>query len=124
MATEAAHAAHDAGHVHPGWKTYLKIAVVLFVLTALEVLAYEIVESHSPAGLAQALEPVFVPVLLVLSAAKFALVAMFYMHLKMDGTLLSTIFAFSLVLAALVIVSLMILFAYLWAHSPTVNPLK
>jgi heme/copper-type cytochrome/quinol oxidase subunit 4 len=48
---------------------------------------------------------------------------MFYMHLKSDGKLLSTIFSFSLLLAAVIIVGLMILFGYLYHHSPTTNPL-
>jgi cytochrome c oxidase subunit 4 len=113
-----------AEHAHPGWQTYLKIALILFVLTALEVAAYEVVHRHSPAGLASMLEPVVVPVLLILSAFKFALVAMFYMHLKMDGKLLSGVFTFSLILAAFTITALMIIFAYLYSHAPTVNPLK
>ncbi len=70
------------------------------------------------------LEPILVEVLLLLSAAKFALVAMFYMHLKGDGKLLTSIFSFSLVLAAVIIVGLMIIFHYLYSHAPTANPLK
>ena len=60
-----------------------------------------------------------VEVLLLLSAIKFALVAMFYMHLKSDGKLLSSIFGFSLLLAAVMIGALMIIFTYLYSHSPT-----
>ena len=113
-----------AEHAHPGWQTYLKIALILFALTALEVGAYEVVHRHSPAGFATMLEPVVVPVLLILSAFKFALVAMFYMHLKMDGKLLSGVFTFSLILAAFMITALMVTFAYLYTHAPTANPLK
>ena len=120
MATDALHAEHS----HPGWQTYLKVAVVLFALTALEVWAYEIVHRHQPAALATLLEPIVVEVLLVLSAFKIALEAMFYMHLKMDGKLLTAIFSFSLLLAAVIVVALMIVVHYLWGHSPTVNPLK
>jgi caa(3)-type oxidase subunit IV len=112
-----------AEHAHPTPATYLKIAVTLFILTALEVAAYEVVHRHSPAGFATALEPVVVEVLLLLSAVKFALVAMFYMHLKSDGKLLASIFSFSLLLAAVMISMLMIIFSYLYHHSPTVNPL-
>jgi cytochrome c oxidase subunit IV len=76
--------AHDAAapheHAHPGAGTYVKIAVILFVLTALEVGGYEVVHRGEPAGLAAMLGPIFVEVLLLLSALKFALVAMFYMH--------------------------------------------
>ena len=119
------HSADQAeGHAHPTWQTYTKIALVLFVLTALEVWCYDIVNRHSPAGLATVLEPVFVEVLLLLSACKFALVAMFYMHLKSDGKLLSSIFGFSLLLAAVMISALIIIFSYLYYVHPTANPLK
>ena len=119
----AVHADHGE-HAHPTWQTYTKIALVLFALTALEVWAYNIVEHHSPAALASALEPVIVPVLLILSAIKFFLVAMFYMHLKTDGPLLKGVFGFSLLLAAFIIVALMIIFSYLYHVHPTANPLK
>jgi cytochrome c oxidase subunit IV len=62
------------------------------------------------------LRPVLVPVLLVLAAAKFALVAMFYMHLKYDGWLLSAVFMFPLLIAMIVIGALILLFAYLSNH--------
>lgn len=120
--TATAHA-HGDGHAHPTWQTYTKIALVLFALTALEVWCYEIVHRHSPASVAAWLEPINTEVLLVLSAIKFALVAMFYMHLKTDGKLLTTIFVLSLILAAVIIAALMIIFFYLYSHSPTVNPL-
>jgi cytochrome c oxidase subunit IV len=125
--TASAHASSTAPvheHAHPTWQTYTKIAITLFILTALEVAVYEVVHRHAPAGLAQVLDPVVVEVLLLLSAFKFALVAMFYMHLKSDGKLLSGIFGFSLVLAAVVVLGLLVLFVYLYQHSPTVNPLK
>jgi cytochrome c oxidase subunit IV len=50
--------------------------------------------------------------LLLLSAAKFALVAMFYMHLKQDSKLFSGVFVFPLIIATIIIVSLMVLMAY------------
>jgi caa(3)-type oxidase subunit IV len=120
----ASTADHGSEHAHPTWQTYTKIAITLFVLTALEVAAYEVVHRHAPAGLATVLEPVVVEVLLLLSAIKFALVAMFYMHLKSDGKLLAGIFSFSLILAAGVILGLMVIFIYQYHHAPTVNPLK
>lgn len=112
-------ASHAETHSHPSIGVYLKIGLTLFVLTALEVGAYEVVHRGQPAGFAQLLDPVVVPVLLVLSAFKFALVAMFYMHLKSDQRLLSGVFIFSLTIAAVVIVALIVLFAYLHTVSPT-----
>jgi cytochrome c oxidase subunit 4 len=53
-----------------------------------------------------------VPLLLLLSAGKFALVAMFYMHLKQDHKLFSGVFVFPLIIAAFIIVALIILQAY------------
>jgi caa(3)-type oxidase subunit IV len=123
MHATASHA-EDHAHEHPTWQTYTKIALILFALTALEVWSYDIVHRHSPAALAVILEPVVVEVLLLLSAVKFALVAMFYMHLKNDGKLLTSIFSFSLIIAAIVVGGLMLIFAYLYHMHPTVNPLK
>jgi cytochrome c oxidase subunit IV len=91
---------------HPGAATYVIIAAFLVVLTAMEVTVFYV----------HALRPVLVPVLIVLAAAKFALVAMFYMHLKYDGWLLTGVFIFPLMIAALVLISLILLFAYLSHH--------
>ena len=113
------HAAHADAHAHPDVGTYLKVGITLFILTALEVGAYEIVHRGQPAGIAPILAPVIVEVILMLSAAKFALVAMFYMHLKSDGKLLSSVFVFSLMIAAVVIMALIVLFAHLHHLHPT-----
>jgi len=103
--------AHAEGHTHPTAGTYVKIAVVLFVLTALEVLAYEM--AHRPTmPLHELIGATLIPVLIVLSAAKFALVAMFYMHLKSDGKLLTSLFVFPIIIAVVVIVALIVLMAY------------
>jgi caa(3)-type oxidase subunit IV len=91
---------------HPGAATYIIIAAFLVVLTAMEITVFYI----------HALRPVLVPVLIVLGAAKFALVAMFYMHLKYDGWLLSAIFMFPLLAAMILLAALIMLFAYLSHH--------
>ncbi|MDH5642981.1 MAG: cytochrome C oxidase subunit IV family protein [Gemmatimonadota bacterium] len=85
-------------HEHPSVATYLKIAVILTVVTAVEVALYYVPEF----GL-------LAPTLLVLSAAKFALVVMFYMHLKPDNKLFTNIFWPPLLLATGVILALMAL---------------
>ncbi len=91
---------------HPGAAVYVIVAGFLVVLTVMELTVFYVA----------ALRPVLVPVLLILSAAKFALVAMFYMHLKYDGWTLSTVFIFPLVIATVLLVSLLMLFAYLAQH--------
>jgi cytochrome c oxidase subunit 4 len=113
----AAHEEHEHGHPTPG--IYAKIGFILFVLTALEVALYEITYGSS-AGVMGDLSPVFVPLLLALSAAKFALVAMFYMHLKQDPRLLSGLFVFPLIIAAVVVLSLAVLMAYHHAFAKSV----
>ena len=98
--------AHGGQVHHPGAATYLIIAAFLIVLTAMEITVFYV----------HALRPVLVPVLIVLAAAKFALVAMFYMHLKYDGWMLTGIFVFPLIIAAILLISLILLFAYLLHH--------
>jgi cytochrome c oxidase subunit IV len=89
-------------HAHPGAKEYLAIATVLVVITAVEVAVFYI----------PSMKPVLVPVLLTLSAVKFALVAMFYMHLKFDHRLFSWLFVLPMLLATFVILALIKLFAH------------
>ena len=111
----AATAAAHESHVHASSGKYIQIAVVLFALTALEVLLYEACFGHLKASmpaLASSLGPYFVELLLLLSAFKFWLVAMFYMYLKFDMKVLSWVFGFSLALAAVVITAMIVLFTY------------
>jgi cytochrome c oxidase subunit IV len=105
---------HPAGELHhPGAATYLIVFVFLAVLTAMEVTVFYV----------HALRPVLVPLLLVLSGAKFILVAMFYMHLRYDGWLLSGIFLFPLMIATFLLVALIGLFGYLAHHLQFVTPI-
>ena len=119
MATDSTvSTAHDPVHhegAHATSAKYVQIAVVLFALTALEVLLYEACFgslAHSSGDLATTLGPWFVELLLFLSAIKFFLVAAFYMHLKFDIKALTWVFGFSLALATTVIIGLFILFWY------------
>ena len=85
---------------HPRPRQYAAVAAVLLVVTAAEVAIYYVPQ----------MRPVLVPSLLTLSAAKFSLVAMFYMHLKTDDRVFSWLFLTPLVIAGLVILALMTLF--------------
>jgi cytochrome c oxidase subunit 4 len=106
---------HAPDHPTPG--TYAKIGLVLFVLTALEVGLYEFTFGDHAGPLGHEIQPFFIPLLLLLSAVKFALVAMFYMHLKNDSKLFSGVFVFPLIIAAIVILAMISLMAYHWAFS-------
>lgn len=90
----------DDGHEHPGYMTYLVVAVVLTVITAAEVAIFYI----------PALAGVIVPLLLTLSAGKFILVVMFYMHLKMDSRIFTGVFLAPMLLAVFLVVALIVLF--------------
>ena len=103
-AGQAAGHAADSEHAehHPGWSTYWKVALVLTVITVFEVWIYYI-----PAFVKT---PYFIPVLLTLSAIKFAIVVLFYMHLKYDSKLYRALFAGPFSIAILAIIGLLFLF--------------
>jgi len=94
--------AHPVEHAHPGAKQYVGIAVVLTVITAIEVAVFYVPALHFA----------LVPILLTLSALKFGLVVMFYMHLKFDHRLFSWLFVVPMLIAVAVILALMALFGH------------
>jgi cytochrome c oxidase subunit IV len=97
--------AHDpkhAEHAHPDGATYLKVAAILTIITVIEVWAY-----YVPALVAS---PFFNPSLIIMSAAKFAIVVLFYMHLKYDHRLFRALFTGPLIIAMGTIVALLFLF--------------
>ena len=90
--------AHAGGHPSP--KEYVRIGVILAVLTALEVAA-------SYAGVSGS---ILIPTLLILAVIKFALVVMWFMHLKFDDRRYARFFVMGLsgasVLYLVVLISL------------------
>jgi cytochrome c oxidase subunit 4 len=100
------HAAHDDAHAHahPDWSTYKWVALILTVITVVEVWIY-----YTPF----AEHRLFVPSLLMMSAAKFAIVVMFYMHLKYDSKIFRALFTGPLLIGVVVIISLLFLFGQL-----------
>ena len=92
-------------HAHPTWKEYKWVALILTVVTAIEVWAYYI-----PAFVASR---AFVPSMLIMSAAKFIIVVMFYMHLKYDHKLFRALFTGPLIIAILTMIVLLFLFGQL-----------
>lgn len=94
-------AGHGAAeHAHPNPRTYVLIGGILAGITLLEIYAYTRTD----------IRPVLVPILLGLSAVKFALVVGFFMHLKFDHPLFTGVFGFGLAVAASIITALMFLF--------------
>ena len=89
-------------HTHPDWGTYKWVALILTAITGLEVWIY-----YLPSFTATKL---FVPTLLILSAIKFTIVVMFYMHLKYDAKLFRALFVGPLLIASFIIVGLLFLF--------------
>ncbi len=85
---------------HPPVRTYLIVAAVLAVITAVEVAVFYVT----------VLARVLAPLLIVLSAAKFSLVAMFFMHLKSDHRAFSGLFVGPLVIAVAITLALLALF--------------
>ena len=106
MSTTEAHEAETA-HEHPTPRQYVHIALVLAVLTALEVSTY-----FFDFGV------IAIPLLIVLMVVKFLYVAGWFMHLKFDSPifkrLMTTGLAFALVLYAVMAV------ITLFDHAPTI----
>ncbi len=100
--SSAGHAHHAGEKPHPTWKQYKWVALILTLITVIEVWVYYI-----PAFVASRL---FVPSLLIMSAVKFAIVVMFYMHLRYDHKLFKVLFTGPLIIAITSLIALMFLF--------------
>lgn len=96
--------AHDervaAGeHGHPSDATYVKIALILAAVTAAEVGMYYLDDLN---------ERLTTGVLIVMAMVKFAIVALYFMHLKFDNRVLRRLFTSGLVLAVFVYTAYML----------------
>jgi cytochrome c oxidase subunit IV len=100
---DEAHADHDGGHEHPSDAKYIKIALLLAVLTAAEIATYPAEEF---------LGATLVPILMVLMVVKFWYVAAFFMHLKFDTRMFSWVFVAGIVFAVGVYVVTLLTFHY------------
>ena len=94
-------AAHAPGEGHATVQTYIKVAVVLGILTVIEISALYVpgLSSH-----------VLVTLLLVFSIFKFGLVVAFFMHLRYDNKVLTALFVGPLIIAMAIILAIMALF--------------
>lgn len=85
---------------HPGPAQYVRIAVVLFVITLVEVAIYYI----GP------LRAVLVPMLLFFSVLKFALVVLWFMHLRFDTRVFTWLFVSGILLTLSVFAVVLVFF--------------
>jgi cytochrome c oxidase subunit 4 len=81
-------AVHSDEH-HPDVRTYIRVAVILAVITTMEVIIYYIESARG----------ILVPALIFFSTIKFALVALNFMHLKFDSRVFRRLFATGILLA-------------------------
>jgi len=79
-------------HAHPTEMEYVKVALVLAAITLAEVAVYYV----------ESLEGLLVPILGVMSIAKFAIVALWFMHLRFDSRLFRRLFLMGIALAVFV----------------------
>jgi cytochrome c oxidase subunit 4 len=96
--------AHHHAH-HPTAGTYVKVGILLTIITIVEVYAYYI-----PSFVASSW---FVPALLIMSAVKFFTVVSVYMHLRYDHKLFRALFTGPFLVAAFTMLGLMFLFGHL-----------
>ncbi|MER3452516.1 MAG: cytochrome C oxidase subunit IV [Acidimicrobiia bacterium] len=109
LATEAAHEG-----THPPERQYIVVALVLGVLTALEVGLYYVRNLNHDA---------LIGMLGVLAVAKFSLVVLYFMHLKFDSRIFRGLFVTGLVMAVVLYVVVLAAF-HVWSGPPKVllNP--
>lgn len=89
---------------HPAPRQYVMIALVLVVVTALEVAASYIPEDDVSSNL-------IIAVLLVMAALKFFLVVAWYMHLRTDKRMFTGMFVAGLVIASVCYVVVLLTFS-------------
>ncbi len=87
-------------HSHPSDGQYIRIAIILTIITVIEVAIYYI----------EGVRDILVPALIILSVSKFVAVVGYFMHLKFDDRRLTYMFVTGLVVAFSVIMALYALF--------------
>jgi len=85
---------------HPDPRDYIRIAVVLLVITLIEVSTYYVKPPHN----------VLVPVLLTFTVVKVSLVVMWFMHLKFDSRLYARLFLMGIAFAVTLYLIVLLLF--------------
>jgi cytochrome c oxidase subunit 4 len=104
-------AQHIEEHGHPTPRKYVAVAVILAILTAIEV-TISYVDS---------LRSVLVWMLLGLAVAKFQLVAAWFMHLRFDSSIFRRLFVTGIVTALLVFSVVLVYFFTHGGPAPDFN---
>jgi cytochrome c oxidase subunit IV len=79
----------DAQEYHPSARQYVEIGVILAAVTAIEISLFY----------ADVPRSITIPALLFLTAIKFALVVLWYMHLRFDHRVMARLFVAGIVIA-------------------------
>ena len=90
----------DEAHGHPTDGQYVRIAIILTIITVIEVAIYYI----------EGIRDFLVPLLIVLSLGKFIAVVAYFMHLKFDDRRFTVLFVAGMLLSVAVIGALVIMF--------------
>ncbi len=104
---------HEAEHdeAHASDQTYIRIAIILAIITIIEVFIYYL----------PSFRPLLVPVLIVLSVAKFATVVGYFMHLKYDRQIFRIMFIAGLVLSLGVFLAMLAMFFTVNTYQPLIG---
>ena len=86
-------------HEHPGERTYIRVAIILAIITLVEVAIYYV----------ESLEGILVPALIIMSIGKFITVVAYFMHLKFDDRRLAYIFGAAMVVSISVVLAMMVM---------------
>ena len=89
-----------AGDNHPSDRLYIRVAILLTIVTAVEVAIYYV----------EGIRDFLVPVLIVLSVAKFGAVIGYFMHLKFDDRRFTVLFVTGLAISIAVVSGVVIMF--------------
>jgi cytochrome c oxidase subunit 4 len=96
-------AAHERTHVrHPSPREYVRIALILAVITIAEVVIYYIDWIHE--------NELLVPLLFLFSTIKFTLVVLWFMHLRFDSRTYARFFVMGLAGAVTLFLVMLIIF--------------
>jgi len=84
---------------HPSSGVYIRVAIILAIITVVEVAIYYV----------EGARPILVPALLLMSLAKFIAVVGYFMHLKFDNRIFRWMFVAGLAISTSVVLALVIM---------------